>query len=69
MGESFTDAFEVADVNEAVFQNGGDLVRKRKVRVNDETKIASRGNGIENDILGNAESRVVDFGKMYRKTN
>ena len=61
MCQGVTYSSEVADVNEAVFRYGGDVVRERESGVKDETKVVCRGDRFENDVGGDEESRVVDF--------
>ena len=61
VGDGVAYASEVADVDKAVLRNRGDLIRQREIRVKNKTKVAGRGNGFENYVRGNKESRVVDF--------
>jgi hypothetical protein len=49
MSQGVTYSSEVADVNEAVFRYGGDVVRERESGVEDETKVACKTDDDDDD--------------------
>jgi len=55
------DAAKLTNVVIARFGNRGNVVRKRSVLVEDETKVASR--------VGGVERRVMDFGKLLGESD
>ena len=60
---------KVANIEKAGFGDTRDVLSKRKIFINDDTKVTSRINMCESDIFFYIYCRIAELRELLRKTN
>jgi len=60
---------KVANIEKAGFGDTRDVLSKRKIFIKDDTKVTSRINRCDSDIVWKMNCRRVELKELLRKTN